>query len=73
MDQHDENLIKARGELVKKYRISQNPWPDGIDSKWDRWYLGGTTEEWTDDGEYLGPRPMPKRPEVAKFRVRKKP
>jgi len=60
MSQHDENLIKARGDLVKKYRISSNPWPDGIDSKWDRWYIPA---EWTDEGEYLGPIPMPKRPE----------
>ena len=62
MVQTEDNLIAARGDLVRRYRISPLPWPDGIDSKWDRWYR---PEEWLDDGTYLGLRPMPKRPEIS--------
>lgn len=62
MTPQDVQVFQARKELVIKYRISSNPWPDGIDSKWDRWYI---PEEWDDDGTYHGVLPMPKRPEVS--------
>lgn len=62
MTPQEEQLLKARKELVVKYRQSPHPWPDGIDSKWDRWYIA---EEWDDDGTYHGITPMPKRPEVS--------
>jgi hypothetical protein len=48
----DERLLRFRSQLVQKYRADKRPWPDGIDSKWDRWYR---PEEWTDKGEYIGP------------------
>ena len=55
MNQHEENLIKARSELVVRYRLSSNPWPDGIDSKGDQWY---NPEQWDTEGNYSGPKPM---------------
>jgi len=50
-------LQDAREWIVRRYRQSPNLWPDGIDSKWVRWYR---PEEWTDEGEYLGPQAVDK-------------
>lgn len=44
-------LRAARGELVRQYRASPGKWPDGIDTKWDRWYV---PEQWNDEGEFVG-------------------
>jgi hypothetical protein len=55
-----DNLLVARSAIVRKYRINPKLWPDGIDSKWDRWYR---KEDWTDSGEYIGPPNPPKRPD----------
>lgn len=44
-------LLAARGLLVRQYRANPRPWPDGIDTKYDRWYFA---HEWKDDGTYLG-------------------
>jgi hypothetical protein len=48
---HAELLQEARSKLVAKYRTNPAPWPDGVDTKYDRWYR---PEEWTDTGAYLG-------------------
>lgn len=40
-------LERARAELVKRYRESSAPWPDGIDTKYDRWYGDGSG--WTQE------------------------
>ena len=52
--QRHADLLKARGALVAKYRISRSSFPDGVDTKYDRWYRA---EEWTDGGGYIGPEP----------------
>ena len=41
-------LERARCELVAKYRDNPRLWPDGIDTKFDRWYTG-KEGEWTAD------------------------
>ncbi len=38
---------RDRAKLVVMYRRSGSPWPDGIDSKSDRWYGDGSS--WTDE------------------------
>jgi hypothetical protein len=38
----DVMLRHYRARLVKKYRLSPKTWPDGIDSKSDRWYGDGS-------------------------------
>ena len=50
----DADLQAARGDLVQKYRARPQAFPDGIDSKWDRWYVA---EDWTDAGVYMGEGP----------------
>ena len=45
------DLHAARSKLVKAYRENPRLWPDGIDTKWGRWYRA---EEWTDEGGFLG-------------------
>lgn len=40
-------LQAARGELVREYRAHPGKWPNGIDTKHDRWYR---PEDWGDDG-----------------------
>jgi hypothetical protein len=47
-------LEAARGELVKAFKASPGKWPDGIDSKYDRWYR---PDEWDAEGVYIGERP----------------
>jgi hypothetical protein len=39
----DAELWEARAGLVAAYRAHPGSWPDGIDSKYDRWYVAG---EW---------------------------
>ena len=46
-------LLAARSEIVREFRAHPAKWPDGIDSKYDRWYRA---EEWADDGRFLGAR-----------------
>ena len=46
----DRQLWEARAELVRKYRARPATFPDGIDTKYDRWYRA---EEWTDDGQRI--------------------
>jgi hypothetical protein len=61
-----ENVERARRELVRRYRASPNVWPDGIDSKGDRWYR---PEEWNDDGIRIAGKPYdgkPRKPGEAK-------
>jgi hypothetical protein len=43
----DAMLRHNRAKLVKKYREVPNAWPDGIESKHDRWYGDGS--EWPQD------------------------
>ena len=50
----DTELEAARGELVRLYKASPGKWPDGIDSKYDRWY---NPDDWTDGGVYVGDDP----------------
>jgi len=40
------DLEVARARLVSLYRANKRLWPDGIDSKGDRWYEGHEAE-WT--------------------------
>ncbi len=40
-------LERDRAKLVVMYRRSGSPWPDGIDSKSDRWYGDGNS--WTEE------------------------
>ncbi len=44
-------LLRARGELVARYRKAVGSFPDGVDTKWDRWYRA---EDWRDDGVFIG-------------------
>jgi hypothetical protein len=41
-------LETGRAKMVRKYRASPGIWPDGIDSKHDRWY-SAKMHKWTDD------------------------
>lgn len=34
----NDALIAARLHLVRLYHAHPQGWPDGIDTKWDRWY-----------------------------------
>lgn len=52
-----ELLLERRGKLVHVYRDNPRAFPDGIDTKYDRWYR---PEEWVEaeDGKtcvYVGP------------------
>ncbi len=40
-------LEVARADLVRKYRANPSVWPDGIESKADRWY-SEHLDKWTD-------------------------
>lgn len=55
-------IEKSRGELVLKYRASPQAYPDGIDSKYDRWYRD---EDWNAKGDFVGgcPSVRPANPE----------
>lgn len=46
-DDREARLLAARGGLVREYRAHPGKWPDGIDTKHDRWYR---PEDWGDDG-----------------------
>ena len=48
------DLLEARSALVRAYRASPGKWPDGIDTKYDRWYRAA---EWKDDGTFVGAKP----------------
>ena len=50
----DAKIEAARGELVKDFKASPGKWPDGIDSKYDRWY---DPDDWSAEGVYIGARP----------------
>ena len=55
----DAQLQRNRGEMVRKYRDKPGSWPDGADSRYDRWYRA---EEWTDGGVYVGVGPCVRPP-----------
>lgn len=60
-------LTLNRGALVRKYRANPRAFPDGIDSKYNRWYRA---EDWTNGGEFIGtdlpPVPKPEKPKRGK-------
>lgn len=43
---HRYQLELGRARMIVKYRASQSLWPDGIDSKLDRWY-SACLNKWT--------------------------
>ena len=44
-------LLVERSALVAKFRAHSGSWPDGVDSRYDRWYRAG---DWRDDGTFVG-------------------
>ena len=53
----DAQLAVARSEIVRKFRTSPGSFPDGVDTRWDRWYRAS---DWTDEGVYVGEGPCVK-------------
>jgi hypothetical protein len=46
-------LLANRTALVAAHRAHPGSWPDGIDSKYDRWFV---PEHWNEKGEFAGPK-----------------
>jgi len=53
------SLEQDRARIVRLYRQNPHAWPDGIDSKPDRWYQGHEAE-WTEEriARLLGDKPQ---------------